>query len=121
MALQLLVVAARRGQRRTADAVMRRTGFDAHALWWSSVVETGVPLLAGGLVGVAAAVVAASAAVERLDPMPALDPPARFVIPWDVVAGTACVIPVWTALVALVIVRSTIRTDPMRVFQDWAG
>jgi hypothetical protein len=34
--------------------------------------------------------------------------------------GVACVVPVWTALIAFVIVRSTVRADPMRVFQGAA-
>jgi hypothetical protein len=117
LALQLLVVAARRDQRRIADAVMRRTGFTRRGLWWASIVETGVPLVIGSLVGIVAAVLAASLAVERLDPMPALAPPAEFAVPWDVMLGIACVVPLWTAAIAWLIVRSTVKTDPMRVFQ----
>jgi hypothetical protein len=117
LALQLLVVSARREQRRIADAVMRRTGFTRRGLWWASIVETGVPLLVGSIVGIVAAVVAASLAVERLDPMPGLDPPAQFAVPWGVLVGIACVVPLWTAAIAAVIVRSTVRSDPMRVFQ----
>jgi hypothetical protein len=120
MALQLLVVGARRTQRRVADAVMRRTGFTTRRLWWASVVETGVPLAVGSVIGVGAALWAASLAVVRLDPMPTLAPPARFLIPWDVVVTTMCVVPFWTAVIALVIVRSTVTADPMRVFQGSA-
>jgi hypothetical protein len=120
LALQLLVVAARRTQRRVADAVMRRTGFTTRGLWWASVVEIGVPLIVGSLIGVGAAVLAARLSVVRLDPMPALAPSAEFLMPWNVLVGVACVIPVWTALIALVIVRSTVRADPMRVFQGAA-
>ena len=43
LALQLLVVSARRTQRRIADAVMRRTGLARSGLWWASAIETGVP------------------------------------------------------------------------------
>ncbi len=117
LALQLLVVAARREQRRIADAVMRRTGFTRRGLWWASTIETGIPLAVGSVVGIAAAVFAASLSVERLDPMPALAPPARFEVPWDVLIGIACVVPIWTAAIAWIIVRSTVRSDPMRVFQ----
>jgi putative ABC transport system permease protein len=120
MALQLLVVGARRTQRRIADAVMRRTGFTTRGLWWASVVESGVPLLIGSVIGVGAALWAASLAVVRLDPMPALAPSAQFLVPWDVVAATMCVVPLWTAVIALVIVRSTVEADPMRVFQGSA-
>jgi hypothetical protein len=120
MALQLLVVGARRTQRRVADAVMRRTGFTTRGLWWASVVESGVPLLIGSVIGVGAALWAASLAVVRLDPMPALAPSAQFLVPWDVVAATMCVVPLWTAVIAFVIVRSTVGADPMRVFQGSA-
>ena len=58
--------------------------------------------------------------IVRLDPMPALAPPADFLTPWPVLIGVACVVPVWTALIAWVIVRSTVRVDPMRVFQGAA-
>jgi hypothetical protein len=120
LALQLLVVSARRSQRRVADAVMRRTGFTTRGLWWASIVETGVPLVVGSAIGVGAAMAAASLSIVRLDPMPALAPPAEFAVPWDVVVATACVVPVWTAVIAFVIVRSTTRVDPMRVFQGAA-
>jgi hypothetical protein len=120
LALQLLVVSARRSQRRIADAVMRRTGFTTRGLWWASVVEVGVPLAVGSVIGVGAAVLAARLSIVRLDPMPTLAPPAEFLMPWNVLVGVACVIPVWTALIALVIVRSTVRADPMRVFQGAA-
>jgi hypothetical protein len=120
LALQLLVVSARRSQRRIADAVMRRTGFTTRGLWWASVVEVGVPLVVGSVIGVGAAVLAARLSIVRLDPMPTLAPPAEFLMPWNVLVGVACVIPVWTALIAVVIVRSTVRADPMRVFQGAA-
>jgi hypothetical protein len=120
LALQLLVVSARRSQRRIADAVMRRTGFTRRGLWWASVVEIGVPLLVGSVLGVGAAVAAARLSVVRLDPMPGLAPEAEFLMPWNVLAGLVCVVPVWTALMALAIVRSTVRADPMRVFQGAA-
>lgn len=120
LALQLLVVSARRSQRRIADAVMRRTGFTARGLWWASVVEVGVPLLFGSMVGVSAAVVAARLSIVRLDPMPGLAPPAEFLMPWNVLIAVACVVPIWTAVMAFAIVRSTVRADPMRVFQGAA-
>jgi hypothetical protein len=41
-------------------------------------------------------------------------------MPWNVLVLTACVIPLWTAAIAFVIVRSTVRADPMRVFQGSA-
>ncbi|HTH04763.1 MAG TPA: hypothetical protein VL916_02790, partial [Ilumatobacteraceae bacterium] len=120
LALQLLVVSARRSQRRVADAVMRRTNFTSRGLWWASVVEVGVPLVVGSAMGVAAAVVAARLSIVRLDPMPGLAPPAEFAMPWNVLIGVACVVPIWTALMAFAIVRSTVRADPMRVLQGAA-
>jgi hypothetical protein len=81
------------------------------------VVEVGVPLVVGSAIGVAAAAVAARLSIVRLDPMPGLAPPAEFVMPWNVLIGVACVVPIWTALMAAAIVRSTVRADPMRVFQ----
>jgi ABC-type amino acid transport system permease subunit len=117
LALQLLVIAARRRERRIAHVVMRRTGFGRRHLWLASVVETGLPLLAGALTGVGAAVLAASLAVERLDPMPGLAPPAQFAMPWSVLAVVACAIPLWTAVIAAAIVRSTTAADPMTVMQ----
>ena len=117
LALQLLVVSARRSQRRIADAVMRRTGFTTRGLWWASVVEIGVPLVVGSMIGISAAILAARLSIVRLDPMPALAPTAQFLMPWDVLLGIACAIPIWTALIAYLIVRSTVRSDPMRVMQ----
>jgi hypothetical protein len=120
LALQLLVVSARRSQRRIADSVMRRTGFATRGLWWASVVEVGVPLVLGSVLGVGAAVAAARLSIVRLDPMPALAPPGEFLMPWNVLLGVACVVPIWTAVMASAIVRSTVRADPMRVFQGAA-
>jgi hypothetical protein len=120
LALQLLVVSARRSQRRIADAVMRRTGFTTRGLWWASVVEVGVPLIVGSLLGVSAAVVASRLSIVRLDPMPGLAPPAEFLMPWNVLLGVALVVPIWTVLMAFAIVRSTVRADPMRVLQGAA-
>jgi hypothetical protein len=48
--------------------------------------------------------------------MPLLDPTARFVMPWFVLAGAAVVGVAWTAVIATAIVRSTERGDPMQVF-----
>jgi predicted lysophospholipase L1 biosynthesis ABC-type transport system permease subunit len=113
-------VSARRSQRRIADAVMRRTGFTTRGLWWASVVEVGMPLVIGSALGVGAAVIAARLSIVRLDPMPGLAPPAEFLMPWNVLLGVACVVPIWTAVMAFGIVRSTVRADPMRVFQGAA-
>jgi hypothetical protein len=117
LALQLLVIAARRRQRQIADVVMRRTGFGRRQLWWASVVETGVAMLVGTATGVGASVVAVSLAIERLDPMPALAPPAEFTMPWGVLLAIAAAVPLWTAAMAAVIVRSTTTRDPMAVMQ----
>lgn len=117
LSLQLLVVSARREQRRIAHALMVRTGFTRRSAWVAAAVETGIPLVVGTVVGVAAAVVAASLAIRRLDPMPLLDPPARFLVPWPVLLGATVIVAAWTAIIATAIVRSTERADPMRVFQ----
>ena len=66
------------------------------------------------------AILAARLSIVRLDPMPALAPTAQFLMPWNVLLGVACVIPIWTALIAYLIVRSTVRSDPMRVMQGAA-
>ena len=117
LALQLLVIAARRRQRQIANVVMRRSGFGRRHLWWASVIETGVPLIVGAVTGTCAAMFAASLSIDRLDPMPSLAPPAEFGIPWTVLAAIACAIPLWTAVIAGVIVRSTTSADPMSVMQ----
>src|SRR4029078_2063053 len=102
--LQLLVVSARRSQRRIADAVMRRTGFATRGLWSASLVGTGARLTVGSVLVVSAAVMAARLSIVRLDPMPGLAPPAEFLMPWNVLTGVACVVPIWAALMAVAIV-----------------
>ena len=67
-----------------------------------------------------AAAVAARLSIVRLDPMPGLAPPAEFAMPWQVLIGVACVVLIWTAVMAAAIVRSTVTADPMRVFQGAA-
>lgn len=120
LALQLLVVSARRDQRRIAHAVMVRSGFDRRASWTAAVVEIGVPLAVGTVVGVLVALMTSSLSIGRLDPMPTLAPPAEFVVPWAAVLGAIVVIPIWTAVIGWSVVRSTERGDPMRVFQGAA-
>jgi hypothetical protein len=120
LALQLLVVSARRDQRRIAHALMVRSGFDRRASWTAAVVEIGAPLAVGTTLGVVAALMISWLAVGRLDPMPTLAPPAEFLMPWIAVLGTIVVLPIWTAVIGWSVVRSTERGDPMRVFQGAA-
>jgi hypothetical protein len=117
LALQLLVVSARREQRRVAHVLMIRTGFDRRATWWAAVVETAVPMTLGAVTGLVGAMAVAVLGVPRLDPMPTLAPPAIFVTPWAVVLSVMVVVPLWTAVIATLITRSTERGDPMRVLQ----
>lgn len=116
LSLQLLVITARREQRRIAYALMVRTGFRRSSAFMAALVETGIPLVAGTTVGATAAIGAASLSIVRLDPMPLLDPPARFLTPWPVLGVAALIVAVWTVVIAVSIVRSTERSDPMRVF-----
>ncbi|MBI4935498.1 MAG: hypothetical protein HY828_16580 [Actinobacteria bacterium] len=120
LALQLLVVSARRDQRRIAHALMVRSGFDRRASWTAAVVEVGVPLAVGTVVGVLVALVTSSLSIGRLDPMPTLAPPAEFLMPWTAVLGAVVVLPIWTVVIGWSVVRSTERGDPMRVFQGAA-
>jgi hypothetical protein len=120
LSLQLLVIAARREQRRVAHALMVRTGFRRSSAFMAAIVETGVPLVLGAFIGAAAAIGAASLSIVRLDPMPLLDPPARFLVPWSVLGAAALIVVVWTIIIAFSIVRSTERSDPMRVFHGAA-
>ena len=120
LALQLLVVSARRDQRRIAHALMVRSGFDRRASWTAAVVEIGVPLAVGTVVGVMVALATSAVSIGRLDPMPTLAPPAEFLVPWLAVLGAIVVIPIWTAVIGWSVVRSTERGDPMRVFQGAA-
>jgi hypothetical protein len=115
LALQLLVVAARTTSRRATHAIMRRTGFGARQLLGASAVECFVPLIIGAAIGVGAALVAGSLAVAGLDPMPSLQPPARFVVPWTTVLGVAAAMPIWAAAVAALITALTVRADPLEV------
>ncbi len=116
-AVQLLVVAARRDTRRAAHVVMRRTGFRTRSLWLAALVEAATPLIVGVVLGVGAALGASALAVVRLDPMPLLAPPARFVMPWDTVLTLLAVAPVWALVTAFIIVRTTVRADPMRAMR----
>ena len=96
---------------------MRRTGFGTRSLWTAALVESVVPLLAGLALGVGAALGASALAVGRLDPMPLLAPPARFAMPWDTVLTLVAVAPLWAAITAFIIVRTTVRADPMRAMR----
>ncbi len=116
LSLQLLVITARREQRRIAHALMVRTGFRRTSAFMAAIVETGVPLVIGTSLGAVAAIGAASLSIVHLDPLPFVDPPARFLVPWSVLAGAVLIAVVWTVVIALAIVRSTERSDPMRVF-----
>jgi hypothetical protein len=66
---------------------------------------------------VGAALGASALAVGRLDPMPLLAPPARFAMPWDTVLTLVAVAPLWAAITAFIIVRTTVRADPMRAMR----
>ena len=116
LSLQLLVITARREQRRIAHALMVRTGFRRASALMAATVETGVPLVVGTTLGALAAIAASSMSIVHLDPLPLVDPPARFLVPWSVLAAAGVIVVVWTAIIAISIVRSTERSDPMRVF-----
>lgn len=116
LSLQLLVITARREQRRIAHALMVRTGFRRASALMAATVETGVPLVVGTTLGALAAIAASSMSIVHLDPLPLVDPPARFLVPWSVLAAAGVIVVVWTAIIAFSIVRSTERSDPMRVF-----
>ncbi len=116
-AVQFLVVAARRDTRRAAYVVMRRTGFRKRSLWLAAIIEAAMPLVLGVALGVGAALGASALAVVRLDPMPLLTPPARFVMPWETVLTVLAVAPVWVLITAFIIVRATVRADPMRAIR----
>ena len=115
LALQLLVVSARMRDRRAVHVVMRRTGFGDRSLWIASFVEAVVPLALGVLVGAAVADLAARLAVPRLDPMPSLAPSPVASTPWPVVVVLVLVVPVWSALIATLVRRLTVRADPLEV------
>lgn len=116
LSLQLLVISARREQRRIAHALMVRTGFRRASALMAATVETGIPLLLGTAIGALGAIGASSLSIVHLDPMPLVDPPARFLVPWTVLGAAALIVILWTAVIAVSIVRSTERSDPMRVF-----
>ncbi|MCB0981458.1 MAG: hypothetical protein H6513_12335 [Acidimicrobiaceae bacterium] len=116
-AVQFLVVAARRTARRAAHTISRRTGFGRRHLWVAAVAEALVPLAVGALLGLSLGLAAVSLAVPRLDPMPLLAPPARFLVPWGTTLGILLAVPVWAVATAALIVRSTVAGDPMRALR----
>jgi predicted lysophospholipase L1 biosynthesis ABC-type transport system permease subunit len=117
LAVQLLVDQARRTTRQAAHVIMRRRGFGALALFRASLVEIGVPTLAGALFGVPLGVLGASIAVRHLDPIPDVPPPAITVLPWPTIGVLVAVLVVVDLLVAASIVRTTVRADPMEVLR----
>ena len=116
-AVQFLVVAARRTARRAAHTISRRTGFGRRHLWVAAVAEALVPLAVGALLGLSLGLAAVSLAVPRLDPMPLLAPPARFLVPWGTTLGILLAVPLWAMATAALIVRSTVAGDPMRALR----
>jgi hypothetical protein len=117
LAVQLLVDQARRTTRQAAHVIMRRRGFGAFALFRASLVEIGVPTLAGAVLGVPLGVLGASLAVRHLDPIPDVPPPAITVLPWPTIGVLVVVLVVVDLLVAASIVRTTVRADPMEVLR----
>lgn len=112
-AVQFLVVAARRVPRRAAHAIQQRTGFGRRSLLTAAVTEAFVPLAVGAVLGLGVGLAAVRLAVPLLDPMPLLAPRAAFVMPWPTALGILLAIPLWTAVTATLIVRSTTSGDPM--------
>jgi hypothetical protein len=115
LALQLLVIAARSSTRRATHAVMRHTRFGTRDVFVAAAVETAVPLAVGTVLGATIASIATRIAVPRLDPMPNLQPLARYAIAWDAFGVAAIVVPLWAVVVAALITRATVRLDPMEV------
>ncbi|MDO8364617.1 MAG: hypothetical protein Q7V88_17130 [Actinomycetota bacterium] len=116
-AVQFLVVAARRVTRRAAQAIQQRTGFGRRSLWVAAVTEAVVPLAVGAALGLGVGLYAVGVAVPLLDPMPLLAPRARFLVPWPTVLGIVLAVPLWAAVTAALIVRSTTTGDPMRALR----
>ena len=79
----------------------------------AAVTEAFVPLAVGAVLGLGVGLAAVRLAVPLLDPMPLLAPRAAFVMPWPTALGILLAIPLWTAVTATLIVRSTTSGDPM--------
>lgn len=115
--MQLLVVEARRSGRRSAQVVLRATGFGRRSTWAAAGVEIGVPVTVGTGVGLGAGLLAARLAVPRLDTLPLLSPVARLALPAGAVAWMLAAVAVSVAALAGLCVRSSLAGDPMEVLR----
>jgi len=116
-AAQFLVVAARRVPRRAAHAIQQRTGFGRRSLWVAAITEAIVPLAVGATLGWGVGLWAVRLSIPLLDPMPLLAPRAAFSMPWATTFGILLAVPLWAAVTAAVIVRSTTSGDPMKALR----
>ncbi len=118
--MQLLVLEARRDSRRMSHVVLSRMGFRTRALWLSAVVEVGLPLVLGAIIGVAAGRFSSGAAMRHLDTLPKLKPPTRLVAPIGSFIGLAVVLAITVVVLAAMAVRSTLRGRTMEVMRGTA-
>ena len=114
---QLLVLEGRRHSRRTTHVMASRMGLDRRREAISIVVEIAIPLVAGAIVGVIAGLLASRLAVERLDSLRSLLPPARLVFDTGAIAVIGAVLVVAVASLVLLEVVVLRRTRDMEVIR----
>jgi hypothetical protein len=119
--MQLLVVEARRDERRAADVLLRRSGTTTLDTWLAAAVELLVPVVVGVAVGVGAAWAVGHWSVGSLDPLPNLLPRAEVIVPLAGIAVTVLVALIAVAALATASVWSTRRAAPMEVMRSAAG
>jgi hypothetical protein len=117
IALQLLIVEARGPNRRQSHVVLRRTGFGAGPMSSAALLEAGIPAVIGAVIGAAAGTFFARLSVRWLDSLAAVRPEARLVVPVEPFAVLAAAVALTVLVVAGLIIRSTLRGDPMEAIR----
>ncbi len=117
LAALVLYLAARQRGRVVSYALARRMGLTGRQHRRSLTIEITAMLLVGFVLGAALAWLAAKLVFGKLDPLPALPPPALFRVPWPMFAATVVVLAVAAWLGARLVHRRAERADVSEVMR----
>ena len=119
LGIQVLIVSARRTGRQQAHVVMHRTGFRTPSLWRAALVEVAIPTVLGTALGTCAGIVLSRVSLGHLDSLPTVAPSPRLIASAATFVASGLVVATMIVVVAGIIVRSTLRGDPMKAIRGF--
>jgi predicted lysophospholipase L1 biosynthesis ABC-type transport system permease subunit len=114
---QVLVLESRLRSRRVAHVLMRPMGLTRRQELGASLVEVGMPLACGIVLGSVIGYAVARLSLGRLDSLRTMQPPARLVVDVDVLLVAAGIVAIVTVLFGAIATMRAARDDAAEVMR----